>query len=449
MTFKTLSPESVSALVPLARRPPAKGIKRPRGNNMDCYTPPGDVQASRRITGSHLDPDSKEMETAAMYFAEGLLDAVRGNQSGVRSLIGPARYSDRILEKYCAKLLKSAMGPQSPFLKEPISPALVPYLLGGMTWDGVGELAGRAVNITEVDTDLPHEVCYMGILGGALGFGPHIRHNHREYRISYDADNKEVRTDTLDEKAHNHLSFRQDFLLGLPRNRSYAEVLIENGAYDDALRRKIARWRPSIMARVERLLDPEAGFMPTRAADKRAPVRVNEANFARAVKKVFEQDWDQLDLVCGDPGTALADAEVLMARLIIQKLGVRPPMNAYQMLGMSLLTGISVVNWVQFAVKDKERCGGLIIDREQLGHLITLCETQAGYTDETDFQLRAGIYALADSVKSLTKDHWKVKIMACKSAPLWSTNGMYYEHGKGEFGEPTFRKKPFTPNVYE
>lgn len=445
MTFKTLSPESVAGLIPLARRPPAKGVKRPRGNNMDCYTPPGDVQASRRITGSHLDPDSKEMETAAMYFAEGLLDAVRGNESGVRSLIGPARYSDRILEKYCAKLLKSAMGPQSPFLKEPISPALVPYLLGGMTWDGVGELSGRAINITEVDTDLPHEVCYMGILGGALGFGPHIRHNHREYRISYDADNKEVRTDTLDEKAHNHLSFRQDFLLGLPRNRSYAEVLIENGAYDDALRRKIAKWRPGIMARAERLLDPEAGFMPPRAADKRAPVRVNEANFARAVKKVFEQDWDQLDLVCGDPGTALADAEVLMARLIIQKLGPRMPMNAYKMLGMSLLTGVSVVNWVQFAVKDKERCGGSIIDREQIEQLITLCETQAGYTDETDYQLRAGLYALTDSVKSLTKDRWHSKIYS-KSAPLWSTNGMYYEHGKGEHGEPTFRKKPFSPS---
>ncbi|AUM59707.1 hypothetical protein HOS55_gp105 [Pseudomonas phage PMBT3] len=418
---------------------------------MDCYTPPGDVQASRRITGSHLDPDSKEMEAAAMYFAEGLLDAVRGNQSGVRSLIGPARYSDRILEKYCAKLLKSAMGPQSPFLKEPISPALVPYLLGGMTWDGVEALAVRAVHLTEVD-DMSDSQGYwprLGVLGASLGFGPHIRHNHREYRVSYDANNNEVRTDTLDEKAHNHLSFRQDFLLGLPRTGSYASLLIEHGAYDDALRRKIAKWRPSIMARTERLLDPEAGFMPTRAADKRAPVKVNEANFARAVKKVFEQDWDQLDLVCGDPGTALADAEVLMARLLIQKLGVRPPMDAYGMIGMSLLTGISVVNWVQFAVKDKERCGGRIIMQEDLERLIELCEVQAGYTDETDYQLRAGIYAMADSVKSLTKDHWHSKIRACTSAPLWSTNGMYYEHGKGEHGEPTFRKKPFTPNVYE
>ena len=448
MSFKTLTPTAVDSLVQTTKKPAPRGVKRPRANNMDCYTPPGDVQASRRITGSHLDPDSQQMEVAAMYFAEGLLAAVRGVPSGVRSLIGPARYSDRILEKYCAKLLKSAMGPQSPFLKEPISPALVPYLLGGTTWDGVTELCDRALVITDI-TDRGISSTAFGWTCAKLGFGAHIRHDHKEYRVSYDENNKEVRTDTLDEKAHNHLSFRQDFLLGLPRNGSYAELLIRHGAYDDSLRRKIAKWRPGIMARAERMLDPEAGYMPTRAASGRAPVKVTEYNFARAVSRVFEQDYDQLDLVAGDAGTALQDAEVLMARLLIQKLGSTPDFHAFYFLGMSLLTGISVVNWVQYAVKDKERRGGrAIIEIEQLELLIQLCETQAGYTDETDQQLRGAIYALADSVKSMTKDRWNAKVYS-KAAPLWSTNGMYYEHGKGEHGEPTFLKKPFSPSIEE
>lgn len=443
MNFKTLSPDTVDGLVLQAPKRPQRGIKRPRLNNLDCYTPPGDAQASRRITGSHLDPDSSEMETAAMYFTEGLTAAMNGTHSGVRSLIGPARYSDRILEKYCRRLLKGAMGPASEFIKEPISPQLVPYLLGGMTWRSVEERCYRALYLLDFEAE-PAGVPLLGDSVGLVGFGAHIRHDHTEYRISYDLDNTEIRSDAVNYKVHNHLSFRQDFLLNLPRNNSYAALLIRNGAYDDVLRRQIAGWRPEIMREAERLLDPEGGEMPTRAAGKRAPVKLEEFNFTRSVKLVFEQDWDQLDLVCGDQGTALQDAEVLMARMIIQRLGYAPQMTAECLVGMSLLTGISVVNWVQFAVKDRERRGETFISQATVERVIELCEYQAGYTDDTDQQLRSALYALADSVRFSVKRKW-ARRLASKINRLWSTNGLYYEHGKGD-DEPTFSVRPFQPN---
>ena len=444
MNFTTLTPESLQAAVSLTRKRPPRGVKRPRANEMACYTPPGDAQASRRVTGSHLDPDSKDMEVAAMYFAEGLVDAMGEGRSMVRSLIGPARYSDRILEKYCQRLFKGAMGKPSPTIEAPISPLLVQYLLGGMTWASVEECCHRALRLLDFDAE-PAGAPTLGASLSLVGFGRHIRHDHTDFQIKFDVDNTPYEVEYT--KQHAHLSFRQDYLLALPRTGSYATLLIRDGGYGEGLRRQIASWKHDIMLTAERLLDPKGGEMATWMLENvepvRQPVKPTDFTFKRAVKRVFEQDWDQLDLLCGPPGTELHDAEVLMARLIIQRLGYAPPMTAECLVGMSLLTGISVANWVQFAVLDKQRRGETFITTATVERVIELCEYQAGFHCEEE--LRDGMYSLADTERNAAKKRWARRLQS-KTNPLWSTNGLYYQVSRDQHKVPICKPRAFNPN---
>lgn len=449
MNFRSVPPSEVASLEKAPAKP-KRGMRLLRANSLGCYTPPGSAQASRRITGSHLEADSPEMENAAMYFTEGLLNAMGEGNGMVRSLIGPARCSDRILERYCRKLFKSAMGKPSQYLDNPVSPLLVQYLLGGVPWKTVEELTYRALNLLDFMPD-PIGANTMGAAFSIVGFGANIRHDHADFRIKHDLDNVPYEADF--ERVHNHLSFRQDFLLGLPNTGSYASILIRDGAYNDGLRRQLASWKPAIMAEAERLLDPKGGEMSDQTAKgeytghPRLPVTPTDYNFKRAVKRVFEQDWDRLDLVCGTPDTALLDAEVLMARLIIQRMGYAPKITAQQLIGMSLLTGISIANWTAFAVKDRQRRGETFITAETIEQVIDQCSYQDGY--DCDHELRDALYTLAhDSEHMAAKKKWARRLQSPNN-PLWSVNGLYYQVGKTHHGVPICKPKPFRATAAE
>lgn len=450
MNFKTLTKEEVKGLVPATPKRPARGIKRVRANDLACYTPAGSAQASRRITGSHLDPDSKEMETAVLYFAEGLLDAMGQGRGGIRSIIGPARCSDRILERYCRKLLKSAMGKRSEFHDHPISPLLVQYLVGGVPWKNIDALIYRALGLLDFYTQ-PMGVTTLATATQVLGFGDNIRHQHRDTTIKYDIDNLPYEAEF--DKVHAHLSFRQDFLVHLPKTGSYASMLIREGAYDDGLRRQIASWKPAIMAQAERLIDPAGGEMSQKVADgdygPKLAVAATDEQFIRAVRRVFEKDWDELDLLAVDPIDRFHDIEVLMARLLIQRMGYAPQITAQQLVGMSVLTGVSIANWTAFAVKDKQRRGETFITAGTVAEIIELCQGQAGFGEEVEQELRSDMYVLDNPTElAAAKRKWARRLQSPNN-PLWSTNGLYYQVGATHHGVPICKPKPFRPTALE
>jgi hypothetical protein len=448
MEFRRLTPGEVLQ----REKAPSKTVDRRqqlRANSLACYTPHGSAQASRRITGSHLDPDSPEMEQAALLFAESLVDALREGRGMFRSLIGPARYSDRILTLYVQRLFKGAMGKPSPNVDHPISPLLVQYLLGGVPWKNVEQLCYRALEVTDFMPD-PMPASTLGAVVSPLGFGAHIKHLHENHRLKFDLDNTPYKVEI--DKVHNHLSFRQDYLLGLPKTGSYASILIRDGAYGDGLRRQLASWMDDIIATAERLLDPQGGEMSEGVAEgrfgqqPRLPVTLDDGNYKRAIRRVFEQDWDQLDLLCGGPEDRVAEGEVLMARLIIQRLAYAPQMTPEQLIGMSLLTGISLANWTAFAVKDRERRGETFLTADTIEQVIEVCDYQAGY--DCGQELRSDMIALDRmdrDAHGAAKKRWARRVQSSTN-PLWSTNGLYYQIAETSDNIPICKPKPFSPS---
>lgn len=437
MDFQIKRPEEVSQLEKPSPRSRKFG-KRRRSHTLACYVPPGEGQASRRVTGVHLDPDGIDMEASLYHFATGLLEAIQQGRGQTRSLVGPLRASDRLLAKYCQILIKSALGKPTEFLEPPLSPAIVPYLLGGITWAATEQLCYRALEVMEFMPEPLDKPCLSKAMSN-IGFGAHIHHDHTDHLIRYTAENTVELVEV--EKRHAHLSHRQDFLLNLPRDKGFALQLIQHGAYGDGLRRQLASWKPELIAEVETLLDPKGGEMSELAARGRVGVTIPDLTFQRAVRRVFEQDWDQLDLVCGDEGTVLLDAEVLLARRMICKLSYNDKMTAEVLVGMSLLTGVSIVNWVRFAINDRDRRGETFITADEVARAIEMVEIQYGY--DCDAELNNALMQLRFDPANLPgKQKWARRLQSPVN-PLWSTNGMYYRVGVNHDGLPLFKPKPF------
>lgn len=433
MPMKKLTPYQVVEIENPRVQP--KKPKRRRSNSLACYVPLGDAQASRRVTGSHLDPDSFEMEAAAVDFASGLVQAIHQGGGVTRSIIGPARYSDRVLAKYCGMLVKGAFGmPVNPSAP-PISPALVPYLLGGIPLNVVEELCYRALEVMDFFPDPLVKSTWQRAVSG-IGFGAHIPHAHHDTVIKYGVDGQPVEVEVA--KTYNHLSFRQDFLLNLPREGSYATILIKQGAYSDTLRRQLAAWKPQMMAEVEELLDPGAGHMTEYAAkDRRAPV-LTDWTFRGAVERVFQKPWHQLNLN-GRPENVLADAEVLLARKIIQKITYNDQISAETLIGMSLLTGVSVVNWVQFAVDDRARRGMTFLQGDEVDRAVEMLDVSPHFT------CKAEMLGLAAQLRIQHVNHKWARRLQSPNLPLWSTTSSYYLSGYDSHDNPRYTHKAFPP----
>lgn len=433
MNFRTLTAFQVAALEKpkgKGRATPKGGAKRTRSHNLACYVPPGDQQSSRRVTGTHLDPDGHDMEAAAMSFAAGLIEATTKPGAGtVRNLVGPARYGDKVLAKYCQALFKGALGKPSETLEHPISPALVPYLLGGVTWTQIEQVGHRAMELLDFYPD-PLGVPTLHRAVSNVGFGQHIRHDHIEA-----ADL------AAGERAnYNHLSQRQAYLLNLPVG-GYATVLIRDGAYNDGLRRQLAAWKPVIMAQAERELDPDGGEMSAMAGAERVRVVATDLHFVKAVNMVFRGDWDQLDLKAGGQENAEADLVTLMARKIIHKLSYNDKVTAEQLIGMSLLTGISVANWTNFALEDWERRGETFVTEHEVERLIAMVEVHAGFDCEPE--LRTALMALHFPKERMYFKYKFARRLQSARNPLWSRNGLYYLQRFDEDGLPICKPKPF------
>lgn len=434
MNFSTLPPHKVAEIeaAPVKPRPFAK---RRRQNSLNCYVPAGDGQASRRVTGVHLDPDGEDMAGSLAIFAGNLLDAVQRSTGRVRSLVGPLRASDRLLERYCRTLLKSALGKPSPVVEVPVSPCVVPYLLGGITWASVEQLCYRALTVMDFDHE-PMGAPSLNKAMSVVGFGPGMAHRHKD-----DVPPKD--------KQQAHLSQRQDYLLGLPEDEGFAQYVLENGAYQDNLSRQIHAMKPEIMQEVERLLDPQGGEMSKWMLDNvepvRQPVKPLDVSYRYAVERVFKKDWDKLDLVCGGPGTGQDDATVLMARQIIKRLAYNDRIKAEALIGMSLLTGVSVMNWLNYAAEDLQRRGETFIELEEVERAFEMLEPYPGFDCAEEFErLMIDWRYPGERVANerLIKRKWARRLQSLVN-PLWSTNGLYYQVGRTEHKVPICKPPGF------
>lgn len=445
MTFRVLTPYQVKAIEapkPGKSRKASRGAKRKRTHSLSCYVPAGEGQSSRRVTGAHLEPDSPEMMSAAMVFASGLLEATQQGVGMTRSLIGPARYGDKVLAHYCSHLIKGALGKPNPALRHPVSPVLVPYLLGGCTWTQIENAGQRAMELMDFFGD-PNGVPMLHRAISNVGFGEHVRHRHYDTVIKYDADNVAYPAEV--EKKHSHLSYRQDYLLNLPRDSGYAVLLVNNGAYDEGLRRLLASWKPEIIAEAERELDPAGGEMSEIAGAERCWVKATDYDFQQAVTAVFERPWDQLDLKAGGQENATADMQVLLARKIIHRLSYNDKATAEHLIGMSLLTGISVANWVNFAIEDRERRGETFITGDEVERIIDLVQAHPAYG--CDDELRAALLQFRYEPERMEAKRRFARRLQSARNPLWSTNGLYYQRGfESQTGAPICKPKPFQPN---
>lgn len=419
MEFFSLTPYQLAER--LKPRSAAKPPKRKRSNGLACYVPLGDAQASRRVTGAHLDPDSDEMMQAAVVFASGLVCATENRSDEIRSIIGPARYSDRVLANYCNMLIKGALGkPQDFTTTGPVSPSLAPYLLGGITTKTVEELCYRALEVMDFFPEPMGQPSLQRALSN-VGFGLGIRHE----KIGVDPDKK-----------YNHLSMRQDYLLNLRRGVGYARLLTLEGAYGESLHRLLDGYRAQVIAETEALFDPAGGEMTALAAKDRHAISLTDVNYWRAVRKVFEREWQELDLD-GDPEKAVADAEAVMARKIIQRISYNDRMNAESLVGISLLTGISIACWLEFAVYDQKRRGETFITADEIDRAIEMVEVSPHFKCEQELRGHAtAIRYFSDAPRK-----WARRLQS-PNKPLWSSKGTYYLERYTAEGIPQFKYKP-------
>lgn len=443
MTFSTLTPYQVLALEK-STKAVKNPVKRKRLTDLGCYIPPSGgsgQQASRRITGSHLAPDSLEMQTAAVALAGSLLDAVNGGHEGVRSLVGPARYSDRVLKVYCDMLIKSALGegiPKTAVLSNPpVSPKLVSYLLGACPVSVVEDLCWRALEVMDFMPDEQPKNT-LNLVLSSVGFGAEFA--HRQYDdtvINYTNTNEAVVTEAADK--YKHLSAGQNWLLSLPRKGSFGRILLDEGAYEADMRRYIQRRAPEMIAEAERLLDPEGGEMTAYAARDRKSIRASQWTLQRAVSRVFERPWGDLDLKGGGQENAEHDLEVTLARCIIRRITYSARMNAETFIGMALLTGVSIANWAEFVMQDIRRRGETFITDEELERAIGIAEVSPYFKCEQQMQQALIEVRYAPAAKK----KWARRLQS-PTHPLWSANGYYYVDGLDSQGDPKYRHKPFS-----
>lgn len=422
MNFEILTPRAFAERY--ETRQQAQKVPRKRRETLNCSRPdstPG--PANRRVLGTHIDPDSKVMEGVAARYAGVLKHAIYEDGVPERLLTGPSRYSERVLTLYCNQLIKRALGKPGVDL---ISPCLVTYLLGGLTMKALEELAHKACDLMEFFPEPLTDYTLAKSLA-LVGFGA-VPHVHSEEEPV---------------KRFSHFSVRQEYLLNLRAGPSYARILIQDGAYGEALRKIVKEWKDDVIQEVERLLSPTGGEMTELAAkDRPLAPQITDHMFERAVRRVFEKPWADLDL-SADPKDAHLDAEVLVARRLIHRLSVRTlkkhKMSAVSLVGISLLTGISVANFTEFAVYDLRRRGETFITAETIEEAIEMLEVHPYFACAAEMRGAATEIRYA----SMDKAKWALRLKA-EGKPLWSTNGMFYVSGLDVNGVPTFKWKPFS-----
>ena len=181
----------------------------------------------------------------------------------------------------------------------------------------------------------------------------------------------------------------------------------------------------------------------------RAAIAFDDELFSRAVRRVYERPWTELDFHANFTNLS-HDVEVMIARRIIARLSagrrsVRSVIciSPVVLLGLALLTGIPAGKWVAFALQDLERRGETFITPETLDEVIEMLSVS-----EVGMKAGACIAELRDYQAALrsTESEYKARFawkLRRGTRPFWSAMTFgpetYYLEGYNSKEEPIYK----------
>lgn len=359
-----------------------------------------------RATGNHLPAGHPDLLTGALSLADSLLSAQGLGDTYHNTLISPANLSDDQLRQYGERLMRAAVGNPDDSAVGMQSPAIVPYLLGGIPLTGVETLVDRILEVLEFFPDV--EAGTFTASTKPLGFAPWQGHIHAPF-----------------ERTDGNVSYRQNYLLFHLNPRSWVDSLLASGAYGATTCKRVERMKLDVCSWVQALLDPGAHHMTELAAQGRNPVDVFDRDYSIAVQRVFERPWRELDLTGGTSRVELADdIQCLLARGIIHRLASKTKMSAQTLVGIALLTGVSIAKFTEFAVYDCKRKGETFITADTIDQAIDIINmSAAGAVMKCESALREHSITLRYSSEV---EQRFARRMTSPKKPLWSSTGHFY-----------------------
>lgn len=386
-------------------QPQVEKQPRPR-SQANFFIPEGyGLNSKLRAVGAHLPSDHPDLAEGALILSNSLLGAqgrghIRGN-----TLISPMTLSDSELRKYGHRLAEAATASPDDIPISMQSPAIVPYLLGGIPLTAVEKLVSRMLEVMDM-FPMQEQGTFAASIK-ALGFAPNQSHDHMDW--------PGVQED-------RNLSHRQDYLVNEVRFGNWVETLLTNGAYNGTMRKRLTSMKAAAFSWVRALMDPGAGHMTDYAARGRMPIEVTNRDFANAIKRAYLRPWSELDLCAGITTAEMTrDVEVLVARYVIAKQAATVKMSAQTLAGISLLTGISLAKFTEFAVYDQVRRGETFITGESIDQALDML----GMSGEVRCERAARDHAITLRYSD-GPDRLRAKRLRSLKKPLWSSSGAFY-----------------------
>lgn len=368
-----------------------------------------------------LGPWVKEMAHCLIRAQGYAVPAVEIPEAG-RILIGPDQFTDSEMQDYLLTLAPYAVANPLNCRIESPSPHLVPYLLGGISLPEVERQCYRALTILDAFPVERAPVLSEALIG--VGFGAHINHALPPCEI-----------------AEPRLSVAVNFLRQLPTTQSNAYWLLEQGAAGANHARRAEKVKERVLRRATQLLTP--GTDPERITKymaSRLKIRpLTDADYRRTLKHVYQFSWQDLNLGATQE-TVESDIEVVIARcMILEAFGTgshktkhRPKISGQTLVGLAMLTGISVAKFTDFAVKDLRMRGETFLSAECIDEAIEIISsTELAAWNKCEAVLR-------DHAAILRYPDLKAQAMAQRlrslRQPLWTTGAeSYYMTGPGEY----------------
>jgi hypothetical protein len=388
-----------------------------------------------------------------------------------RTLVDPARYSRKYLRMYLERLAPFATAHSSTSNIDPVSPRLAAFLLGGMTLGALEVLCHDAMDVLEIPTPVVDATLVDAMTH--VGYGIHADHSHFDllradlfnWRLHEDHDAYLRRQGTLTyvepSRITTAMSQRQHYLVyELPHGASFASALLAGkGAYQGAEQQVIAKMKPFLLRDVTHLFNGPTDqgmteFMYERLVDGnltkyRQAIALDDAQFSRAVRRVYEKPWAELDFHATTSHIS-DDVEVMIARMIISRLAssrrsqAKPVLiSAVVLLGMALLTGIPICKWIAFALQELDRRGETFINDKTLDEVIEMLEMseigqKAGPCIAEIREYQVALRSTESEYKA--RFAWKLRR---GSRPFWTAQTYgpetYYLEGYGDKDEPVYK----------